>query len=457
MPGFFRFITALICAGVALVPLKVRAEDAQQPRQSSVQAPAKVPETVQQAVKIPEAVNGPETLTWAECVREAAKNHPDLIAAQQVVMENEAGKRISASGEYPQINGSASASTSKTSGEQSTDSYSAGVTGSQLIFDGKKTINNVKASQENINASKQSFQFTSADVRQRLRTAYVNLLKAQEQITISRQIYDIRRGNLELITLRYQSGLEHKGALMTAQANLSEAQYGITQAERDLEVAQKDLAKEMGREKWTALCVQGEFVVRDDGKGEIDLTAIAQKNPQVLRAAAQKNAANFNLRSTYGNYAPKVTVSGSAQETGADMPPDKGGVSAGVAVTMPIFEGGLRKAQVDQAKATLDQLEAAQRSTRDTVLLTLQQTRAALQDAVDNVDVQNKFLQATEERSKIAQAQYSIGTITFDSWTIIEDNLVTAKRTYLTAQANALLAEANWVQAKGETLEYENQ
>ena len=66
-----------------------------------------------------------------------------------------------------------------------------------------------------------------------------------------------------------------------------------------------------------------------------------------------------------------------------------------------------------------------------------------------------KVLLATLERSKIAQAQYSIGFINFDNWTIIEDNLVTAKRSYLFAQEAALLAEAKWIQAKGETIEYE--
>jgi outer membrane protein TolC len=121
---------------------------------------------------------------------------------------------------------------------------------------------------------------------------------------------------------------------------------------------------------------------------------------------------------------------------------------------MPIFEGGLRLAQVSQAQALLNQLRANERSTRDSAVLTLEQTWAALQDALENVQVQRKSLIAAEERSKIAEAQYSIGFISFDNWTIIEDNLVSAKLNFLNAQVNALLAEASWIQAKGETVEY---
>ena len=103
----------------------------------------------------------------------------------------------------------------------------------------------------------------------------------------------------------------------------------------------------------------------------------------------------------------------------------------------------------------LIQLQENERSTRDGVVLTLEQAWAALQDAVENVEVQRQQLEATEVRSKISQAQYSIGFIAFDNWTIIEDNLVRQKKNYLDSEAVALLAEADWIKAKGETLEYE--
>ena len=38
-----------------------------------------------------------EALTWQDCVKEAAKNHPDLISAQEVVKQNQADKSIAAS------------------------------------------------------------------------------------------------------------------------------------------------------------------------------------------------------------------------------------------------------------------------------------------------------------------------------------------------------------------------
>jgi len=296
-----------------------------------------------------------ETLTWQDCLHEAAKNHPDLISAHENINQSKAAKAISSSGLFPQVGADLSASAAKTSGTSQSDTYTYGVSGTQLIFDGIKTINNVKAASENIKASQQNFKFTSATVRQRLRSAFINQLKAQELAHITEEIYTIRRGNLELITLRYQSGLEHRGALLTAEANLSEAGFEITQAARDGQVAQRQLTKEMGRTKLIPVEVKGDFEVAVSVKEKPDLEALAKINPSLQQIIAQRNAAEFNLKSTYGNFSPVVSGSAGANRTDLRWPPKTDKWDASVSVSMPVFEGGLRFAQVSQAKAQLKQ------------------------------------------------------------------------------------------------------
>jgi len=399
-----------------------------------------------------------ETLLWQDCIKEAAKNHPDLIAAIEEVKQSEAAKKITASALYPQIDASLSASTARLASDHApastADSYSYGVSATQLIFDGTKTIQNVRAASENIKAFQQNYKFTSTTVRLNLRTAFVNLLKAQELVRVSEDIVRIRKSNLQLITLRYASGLEHRGALLTAEANLAQADFQLAQAKRSIELAQRQLTKEMGRKEFIPMQVQGEFKVVDSAEKEPDLELLANKNPSLLQIVAQKNAAEFSLRSSYANFSPQLSGSASADKNGTRWTPKGDQWGLGLTLSMPIFEGGLRFAQVSQAQGLLNQLKENERSTHDGIIVNLAQTWKSLQDALETVDVQYKNLIATEERSKIAEAEYGTGFITYDNWTIIEDNLVQAKTSYLNAQANALLAEANWIQAKGEVLEY---
>jgi outer membrane protein TolC len=274
-------------------------------------------------------------------------------------------------------------------------------------------------------------------------------------LNITQEIYKIRRENLELVSLRYESGLENKGALLTAEADLADAQYQISQAKRQVEVAQRNLTKEMGRKQLVPMQVKGDFMVSDAAKVKPDFVSLSATNPSLQRIIAQKNAAEFSLKSSYGAFAPTLSANAGANKSDAHWAPRNDEWTMGLTLSMPIFEGGLRVAQVSQAKALLNQLMENERSTRDGIISTLEQAWATLQDAMENVGVQKENLNATDVRSNIAQEQYSLGFISFDNWTIIEDNLVKAKRSYLDAEAAMLVAEANWIQAKGETLEYE--
>ncbi|MFH0856035.1 MAG: TolC family protein [Candidatus Omnitrophota bacterium] len=397
-------------------------------------------------------------LSWQDCIKESAQNHPDLIAAVEEVKQSEAAKKITSSALYPQIDASLSASTARTASgsapASTADSYSYGVTGTQLIFDGTKTIQEVKSASENIKAFQQNYKYTSTQVRLNLRTAFINLLTAQELVHVTEEIIRIRKSNLELITLRYESGLEHRGALLTAEANLAQADFQLAQAKRDIQLAQRQLTKEMGRKTFVPMAVKADFKVLDTAKVEPDIESLANSNPSLLQIVAQKNAAEFSLKSAYANFSPTLSGSAGANKSGSHWAPRGDNWSLGLSLSMPIFEGGLRLAQVSQAQGLLNQLKENARSSRDAIVVALEKTWVNLQDAIEAVGVQYKTLIATEERSRIAEAEYATGFISYDNWTIIEDNLVQAKTSYLNAQADALLAEAKWIQAKGETLEY---
>lgn len=404
-----------------------------------------------------------EILSWQDCIVEAKKNNPDLISAVENVNQQKAAKSITASGLFPQIDSNFDASTAKTSStnfskgvttKAVTDSYSYGVSGNQLIFDGFKTINNVNAAKENIKAAEASYRFTSTEVRLNLRIAFVNLLTAQEMVKVTEDVIKIRRDNLVLITLRYESGLEHKGALLKAEANMAAAKFDLSQAKRDIESAQVQLNKQMGRKEFKLVSAKGDFIVRDTAEDKPDFQELVKNNPSVLQAAANRSSAVFNIRSAYASFAPQLSGTAGADRSTSRWPPRNGQWNLGLSVDMPVFEGGLRVAQVNQAKAAYRQAEANEKSIKDTAIVNLEQTWVVLRDAFETVGVQGKTLEAAQERAKIAEAQYSTGFTSFDNWIIIEDELVKAKIAYLQAQANALFAEASWIQAKGETLEY---
>ncbi len=418
-----------------------------------------------------------ETLLWQDCVKEAKKNHPDLFSAMEKIKQARASKEITRSAYLPQLDFDASEVTTKNpsfgvsgssvelvSGSSSGSSksnrsttYQFEISAQQLLFDGFKTSFDLSANERNITASKYNYDVTSSNVRLWLRTAYSNLLSAQDYLKVAQEIEARRNQSLELVKLRYEGGREHKGSLMTSEADLTRAIYDVAQASRDIYLYQRRLTKELGRSKFDLITAVGDLEVEDQVRMLPNFENIAETNPLLRQLIVQKEAAKFGLKSAYADFFPQVYASGSAGNTGTRWFPDKNEYSIGTSLNFSIFDGGNKIATVAKAKGALGQSQAEEKSGRDGVIFTLADTWTQLQDTVDNVEVQKKTLEAAQERARISAAEYSIGLLSYDNWIIIEDNLVTAKKSYLLAQNAAMIAEANWIQAKGGTLEYDKE
>lgn len=393
-----------------------------------------------------------EALTWHDCLREALEKHPDLVSSKEAVKKSEAGRDAARSGLYPQIDSGASARTSESDGARS-DSHSYSVSGRQLIFDGSKTTSKIKSAEEGVKSTRYNRDVTSSNIRLRLRIGFVSLLRAQQLVRITEEIAARRKHSMELVRLRYEAGKEHKGSLLTAEANLAQAELEVKQADRDIEFSRTRLSKELGRRKAGTLMARGDLKVDNPPRKKPAFANIADAHPMLRELAARKDAAGHDLEAAKADFLPTVYANASAGRSDSDWPPDDDSWSAGVTISYPIFEGRSRAAAVRRNRASLRKVRADETSGRDSVVLTLTETWIDFQNAADAIRVRDKFLEAAEERAKIAQAQYSTGLISFDNWIIIEDDLVKARKACLEAQARALNAEARWIQAKGGVLE----
>jgi len=407
-------------------------------------------------------------MEWIECVKEAKDNNPNLTSAAEKVKQEKAAKEITRSALLTQITGTASEETSKspsssssgatvatTSTSKAPTTYDYGLDGSQLLFDGFKTSYNLSGAERNIIAARYNYDVTSSNVRLNLRSAFVDLLSSQELLNVTQQIEARRKQNLELVKLRYEGGREHKGSLMTAEADLAQASFDVRQAARAIYISQRNLTKQLGRKLFSPMSAKGELKVDDSSAIMPDFENIAETTPLLQQLIAKKESAKFGLKSAYADFFPQVYATASIGNTNTDAFPDKNQWSVGTSLTFPFFDGGNRIAAVSKAKAVLGQANEDERSGRDGVIFTLSDTWVKLKNAIENVTVKRKYLEATEVRSRIAEAEYSLGLMSFDNWIIIEDNLVSGKKTLVSAQQAALTAEANWIQAKGGTLDYD--
>ena len=394
-----------------------------------------------------------QALSWEDCVREARAANPELLSAQAKLEQAVASKDITRSTRLPQVSAAAGHSISKAEGRDSAKSSSYSVSGRQLLFDGSKAANDLAAAREDIKSAAYDQQVVSSNVLLQLRTAFTGLLAAQELMGVTKDIVSRRQQNMDLVTLRYEGGREHKGALLTAQANLAQAAFEYEQALRNLELYQRRLSKELGRTTFVPVTVSGTLEVAPVDQAKPAFEALVDDTPLLKQLAARKEAARLGVKSAKADIFPKIYADAGAGKSGSSWPPSTHDWSAGISVSFPLFEGGEKQASLARARAAYEQLKADEKSGRDGVIYTLAETWTSWQDAAARVAVQEKFLEASALRSTIAEGEYGMGLITFNDWTLIEDALVNHQKAVLQAKMNALTAEAGWLQAKGETLD----
>ena len=391
-------------------------------------------------------------LTWQQCVSEAREAHPDLYSALALLQQAEADKRITEAAFFPQVSlslGSQQSGTTAKGGSLSSV-YSYSVSAQQLLYDGHKTSNQIASSKEAIKAAQYNYNVVSADLRFALRTAFTQLLKAQELVSLAAEIADRRQKNVRLISLRYQGGREHIGSLRQAEADLAQAEFEVSQAKRGLVVAQTKLASALGRDSHNPLRAQGAFKATDLLTAKPNLALLAKNNPQFQLLDTRSKAARYELNAMNSEFCPKLYLTSSIGRGSLDrLPVDALDWNTGVTVSVPIYEGGSGREMVAKARAVLSQQNAEEKSGYLQLFNILEESWKSYQDARQMVVVKKKFLDAAVERSTIANAQYSNGLISFNDWVIIENNLVSAKKEFLNAGADMLIAEAQWIQAKG--------
>ncbi len=399
-------------------------------------------------------------LTWQDCVETAEKNNPEIVSAREKILQYAAAKKIVVADLLPQVSASATGSRSRSeggvSGAVTTDSFYYGLSAKQLIFDGFKTVYDVKSADADYEAIRLDYQVTSSGIRYKLRSAWVNYIKARDKLAISTEIQARRKHVYELVKMRYNSGKEHIGSMHSAEADLLMAGADVTAASRDMELANTELCHLLGYDETVKLEISGNLAPAADYGAIPDFGIMAAGLPSVKKAEYSTQSAYYAHQSSMLDYSPKVYGSAGIGRQGESMNSMNNEWSMGFEVTAPLFEGGKTYYTESKKASAYRQAQSDEKSARNTAVSTLRESWNTLKNSIESLAAEKVALTAATERSKIGEMQYTIGTLTFDNWTIIEDNLANTKKAYLNASATAMTAEASWIQSKGGTLENES-
>jgi TolC family type I secretion outer membrane protein len=407
-----------------------------------------------------------EQLSLKECIETALKNQPTIRAARENVRAGQGRETQAASPYLPQLTASTGYSESHAPlggafGDSTTKSYTTSLSLSQTLYDFGKTGNAYDAAKLGTLSLEQDAERISQEVVLNVKQSYYALLAAKKLVEVARKTIEQTESHLKQAEAFFRTGSKPRYDVTRAEVEVNNANLGLINAKNGVRIRTIALNNAMGIDpgKATEIVEALPAVPVLPTLEQAQLDAL-QSRPDMKQMEADIAAARARLSSEQANYLPTLSASAAYNwaNGSTEMGPFlgtmfKGDVqnswNAGIMLTLPLFQGGLTKGRVAEARANVLALEAQRDRVKQSILLEVNQASADLESAAARVDVMEKTLQKARENLDIAQGRYKAGVGPYIEVTDAQLSSVNSETDRIQALYDYHLAIARLLKAMG--------
>ena len=308
---------------------------------------------------------------------------------------------------------------------------------SQMLFDFGRTLDSIRAAIASVEASTADLETTRQTVIFNTKQAYYSVLASQRLLQVADETVQQNQKHLEEAQARFAVGLVPRFDVTQAQVQLSNAELNQVTARNNVALARETLRTAMG--------VTGPFLFTlvdtlERGALTVNDEALAGQayanRPEPQSLQAQQRVTTDQVSALRKQYLPSVTGTAQYNWTGRQYPLQQGWFW-GVTLTVPLFDDILTSAQVGEAQANLQGLQAQEENLRQQIALEVRQSFLTLRQAEESIRVSEQTSVQARENLDIAEGRYAAGV-----GNIIE--LTDAQVLLTSAQANNIQALATY-------------
>ena len=330
------------------------------------------------------------------------------------------------------------------------------------IYQGGRLKEGRKSARYNLSAADLTLENTMQTVRLQSTIYYFNVLQYKNLTEVYEEEVVTLQEHLRNVNAQFHVGTVAKVDVLESQVELANAKQNLVNVQNNYEVAVANLNNYIGFPADTIIRPQDTLHYEPYNSSLVDCTKYALENrPDAAIADYTIKRAESAKKSAKSGWLPQVSASVSKGLTNENFISGKvtDQWTAGVSASWNVFDGGITRAQVNQADAALVKAQEQAAEIREQIQLDVQSAYLQLHAAEKNIATTHESVSLAEENYKIAQVRYAAGVGTNLDVMDASRKLTEARSNYLTALYNYNTAKANLDKAMGvpvyiDTLQY---
>ncbi len=252
------------------------------------------------------------------------------------------------------------------------------------------------------------FREAEAELAFAVKRAYFTARSAHEDVVASAATLTALQELLRVTKARFESGKVVEAAVQRVQADVWRAERDLSTARNSEAKALLDLIEVIGGNL-------GDRLALADGKADVEApgdpvdTLVAQALAHrglILATQARTKAAEADVRAARALGMPRLYAVGMAD--GASQR-EMGGLSVGLALSFPLFDGGRVRSGIDQSKASKTRADADLDAAKLLIEKEVRQAVLDHQTAVSNLASSEAEVQAAESSYSVVAARVEAG------------------------------------------------
>jgi multidrug efflux system outer membrane protein len=316
--------------------------------------------------------------------------------------------------------GSGSAAGVGTGTSSNIEAYSvtAGFSSFELDLFGRLR-NLTRAAQESYFASEEAQRSTRISLIAEIATAWLTMASDQEQLRLSRETLGTFRQTLDLTTAQFRIGVGSELEVRQAETNYQSARNDIATLQTTIARDQNALNLLVGTtvpvEQLPGQLGETPYTV-DALPGDIS-SQVLLRRPDVLQAEHQLIAQNANIGAARAAFFPAISLTGTIGTISTALSGLFGGGSftytGSPGVSLPLFDGGRRKGNLDYARASEQAAVATYEQTIQTAFREVADALAQRGTIGEQVSAQTARANAAGITARLSDARYRAGVDSF--------------------------------------------